>query len=162
MYILIRFADQNPIAIIVEAVVLAQTKDRMRIAAAGFPDTIELRLSGAQWFNECGQLVEIDFLMPCAHGDARRSTPTQTGSNCASNRWSVTGRSPVSGASRFIGPRRIRLFVNFRASYRAGGFRARRRKSPTGGATQAADVLGLAARGYRYRVLTPRRPLALS
>src|ERR1035437_498018 len=42
--------------------------------------------------------------------------PTPTGSKRASNRWSVTGRSPVSGTSHFIGPRHIRPFVNFRAS----------------------------------------------
>ena len=63
MYMLIRY----PVGIIVEAVVLAVRKNRMRVAAAGFPDTIELRRSGAQWFTATRQPVEFDFLMPSAH-----------------------------------------------------------------------------------------------
>jgi len=45
MHMLIRY----PVGIIVEAVVLAKGRDRMRVAVAGFPDTIELRRSGSQW-----------------------------------------------------------------------------------------------------------------
>jgi hypothetical protein len=59
MYMLIRY----PIGIIVEAVVLARGRNRMRVAAAGFPDTIEFRLSGAQWFTATSEPVEFDFLM---------------------------------------------------------------------------------------------------
>jgi hypothetical protein len=62
MYLLIRY----PVGIIVEAVVLATGKNRMRAAAAGFPDTIELRRSGAQWFSETNEPVEFDFLMATA------------------------------------------------------------------------------------------------
>ncbi|MGA1997698.1 MAG: hypothetical protein ABSH45_18170 [Bryobacteraceae bacterium] len=62
MYLLIRY----PIGIIVEALVLAQKRNRMRVAAAGFPDIIELRRSGAQWFAASGQPVEFDFLMSCS------------------------------------------------------------------------------------------------
>lgn len=59
MYMLIRY----PVGIIVEAVVLAKGRNRMRVAAAGFPDTIELRRSGSEWFTASRQPVEFDFLM---------------------------------------------------------------------------------------------------
>src|SRR5580692_7696759 len=60
MYMLIRY----PVGIIVEAVVLAKGRDRMRFAAAGFPDTIELRRSGSQWFTPNREPIEFEFLMP--------------------------------------------------------------------------------------------------
>jgi hypothetical protein len=63
MYMLIRY----PVGIIVEAVVLAKGRNRLRVAAAGFPDTIELRRSGPQWFTETRQPVEFDFLMSNAN-----------------------------------------------------------------------------------------------
>jgi len=59
MYLLIRY----PVGAIVEGVVLAHQKNRMRVAAAGFPDTIELRRSGNQWYTSDRQPVEFDFLM---------------------------------------------------------------------------------------------------
>ena len=59
MYMLIKY----PVGIIVEAVVLARGRDRMRVAAAGFPDTVELRRSGSQWFTATRQPVEFEFLM---------------------------------------------------------------------------------------------------
>jgi hypothetical protein len=59
MYMFIRC----PAGIIVEAVVLAKGRNRMRVAAAGSADTIELRRSGSQWFTATRQLVEFDFLM---------------------------------------------------------------------------------------------------
>jgi hypothetical protein len=59
MYTLIRY----PLGIIVEAVVLARGRNRMRVAAAGSPDTIELRRSGIQWLTPTRQLVEFEFLM---------------------------------------------------------------------------------------------------
>jgi hypothetical protein len=65
MYLLIRY----PVGIIVEGVVLARGSNRMRIVAAGFPDAIELRRSGPQWFTASRQPVEFDFLM----SDARQS-----------------------------------------------------------------------------------------
>lgn len=58
MYMLIRY----PVGIIVEAVVLAQGRNRMRVAAAGFPDAIELKRSGSNWFM-AHQQVEFDFVM---------------------------------------------------------------------------------------------------
>ena len=59
MYLLIRY----PVGAIVEGVVLAHQKNRMRVAAAGFPDTIELRRSGTQWYTSNREPVEFDFLM---------------------------------------------------------------------------------------------------
>lgn len=59
MYLLIRY----PADIIIEAVVLAKGKNRMRVAAAGFPETLELRRSGTQWFTETRQPVDFEFLM---------------------------------------------------------------------------------------------------
>jgi hypothetical protein len=63
MYMFIRF----PIGIIIEAVLLAQRKNRLRVAIAGFEDAIELKRSGAQWFTAAGQPVEFDFLMSRVH-----------------------------------------------------------------------------------------------
>jgi hypothetical protein len=63
MYVLIRY----PGGIIVEAVALAEGRNRMRVVAAGFPDTIELRRSGQQWLTATRQPVEFDFLMSDCH-----------------------------------------------------------------------------------------------
>jgi hypothetical protein len=63
MYMLIRY----PAGVIVEAVVLARGRDRMRVAAAGLPDAIELRRFGAQWFTTTREPVEFDFLLATAH-----------------------------------------------------------------------------------------------
>ena len=65
MYLLVRY----PVGVIVEAVVLAKGRNRMRVAAAGFADVIELKCSGSQWFAATRQPVELDFL--CS--DARSS-----------------------------------------------------------------------------------------
>jgi hypothetical protein len=59
MYTLIRFAS----GVIVEGVVLAKGRNRVRAAVAGFSDTIELRRSGLQWLTATGEPVEFDFLM---------------------------------------------------------------------------------------------------
>jgi hypothetical protein len=67
MYLLIKY----PVGIIVEAVVLAKGKDRLRVAAAGFPDTIELRRSGPQWLTADREPVEFEFLMSSDHQAAR-------------------------------------------------------------------------------------------
>jgi hypothetical protein len=64
MYMLIRY----PVGIIVEAVVLAKGRNRLRVAMAGFPDTVELRRSGSQWFTPTRQPVEFEFLL----SDARQ------------------------------------------------------------------------------------------
>ena len=59
MYIVIRYAS----GIIVEAVVLAKGRDRLRAAVAGLLDTVELRRDGARWFTADREPVEFDFLM---------------------------------------------------------------------------------------------------
>jgi hypothetical protein len=63
MYLLIRY----PIGVIVEAVVLAKGRNSMRVAAAGFPDALELTRSGRQWFTKDREPVEFDFLMSNDH-----------------------------------------------------------------------------------------------
>jgi hypothetical protein len=59
MYVLFRY----PVGVVVEGVVLANGKNRMRIAAAGFGDTIELKRSGSNWISADRQCVEVEFLM---------------------------------------------------------------------------------------------------
>jgi hypothetical protein len=63
MYLLIRYSA----GIILEAVVLAKGTNRLRIAVAGFPDTIELKRSGSQWFTPTREPVEFEFLLADAH-----------------------------------------------------------------------------------------------
>jgi len=72
MYILIRY----PVGIIVEGVVLAGGTNRLRVAAAGMPDTIELKRSGRQWFTETREPVEFDFMMSHAQSEESTSCPT--------------------------------------------------------------------------------------
>ena len=67
MYLLIRY----PVGIIVEAVVLAKGRDRLRVAAAGFPDTVELRRSGQQWLTADREPVEFVFMMSNTHQAVR-------------------------------------------------------------------------------------------
>ena len=59
MYLLIRYQ----VGTIVEGVVLAHRKNRMRVAAAGFSDIIELRRVGQDWFTATREPVEFDFMM---------------------------------------------------------------------------------------------------
>jgi hypothetical protein len=63
MYLLIRYSA----GIILEAVVLAKGTNRLRIAVAGSPDTIELKRCGSQWFTPTRQQVEFEFLLSDAH-----------------------------------------------------------------------------------------------
>ena len=63
MYMLIRYAG----GIIVEGVLLAKGRDRLRVAAAGFPETLELRRTGAGWMTSGRVQVEFDFLMSDEH-----------------------------------------------------------------------------------------------
>jgi hypothetical protein len=44
--------------------VLASGRNRMRIAARGFADTIELKRSGPDWITADRERVEIEFIMP--------------------------------------------------------------------------------------------------
>jgi hypothetical protein len=66
MYMLIRFAVGN----MVEAVVLAKGRNRMRVAAAGFPET--------QWVTPTRQAVELEFAMPVPRRGAPLSWPMPT------------------------------------------------------------------------------------
>jgi hypothetical protein len=59
MYLMIRYAGGS----IVEGVVLAKGEDRLRVAASGFPETIELRRTGAGWSADDGKRVEFYFVM---------------------------------------------------------------------------------------------------
>jgi hypothetical protein len=59
MYLMIRYAGGS----IVEGVVLAKGRDRLRVAAPGFPETIELRRTGAVWSADDGEEVEFYFVM---------------------------------------------------------------------------------------------------
>jgi len=63
MYMLIG----SSVGIILEAVVLAKGRNRLRIALAGFPDTIELKRSGSQWFTPACEPVEIEFMLSDAY-----------------------------------------------------------------------------------------------
>jgi hypothetical protein len=72
MVALIRY----PVGIIVEAVILAATRNRMRFAAAGFTDAVELRRSGATWLTEAGETVEFEFLSYPAEA-AQKSSSTK-------------------------------------------------------------------------------------
>ena len=56
----------DPAGSIVEVVVLATGPNRMRVAAAGFPDAFELRLSDGRWLTETGEAVEFEFLASSA------------------------------------------------------------------------------------------------
>ena len=59
MYLLIRYSG----GIIVDGVVLAEGRNRMRVAAGGFPDTIELKRRRTGWCTTSREQVEFDFLM---------------------------------------------------------------------------------------------------
>ena len=59
MYLLIGYAGGS----IVEGLVLAKGRDRLRVAAPGFPETIELRRTGAVWSADSGEQVEFYFVM---------------------------------------------------------------------------------------------------
>ena len=59
MYALIEY----PAGVVVEAVVLAMGWYRMRVVAAGFPDTLELRRCGPDWLTEAGEKVTFQFLL---------------------------------------------------------------------------------------------------
>jgi len=65
MYVLIQYE----VGVVIEGVVLANEKDRLRVAVPGLPDTLELMLSDSGWIAD-DQHVEIEFLMP-RHNDFR-------------------------------------------------------------------------------------------
>jgi len=59
MYLLIRY----PGGVIAEGAVLATGRNRLRVAVAGLPDTIELKRAGSGWVAAGHMQVEFDFLM---------------------------------------------------------------------------------------------------
>jgi hypothetical protein len=70
MYLLIR----NLAGVIVEGIVLANGRNRMRVAAAGFADTIELKRSGTNWIAAGRQKIELEFVMArSCHGASVRA-----------------------------------------------------------------------------------------
>ena len=50
--------------LIVEAVVLAASSDRMRVAIASQRDTVELHKLDTSWYTEKGAAIEIGSLIP--------------------------------------------------------------------------------------------------
>ena len=64
MYILIRCSNSE----VVEAVVLAVGRDRLRVAIAGENDVREFTRSGSLWRVETGESVEFEFI---AAGEAQ-------------------------------------------------------------------------------------------
>ena len=79
MYMLIRYAG----GIIVEGVLLAKGRDRLRVAAAGFPETLELRRTGAGWMTSGRVQVEFDFLMADRYQGERPSHSKAVGAAMA-------------------------------------------------------------------------------
>jgi len=69
---------QYPAGVIVEGVVLAAGKNRMRIAARGFADTLELKRRGEQWITGGREAVELEFLMPRCSDTPRTMLPVMT------------------------------------------------------------------------------------
>jgi hypothetical protein len=51
-----------------EAVVLANSATRMRLAVAGSKDSVELRLCGTEWMDESNQPVQFGFLLSENYG----------------------------------------------------------------------------------------------
>jgi len=51
-----------------EAVAVANTRSRMRLAVAGIKDAVELRLCGSDWVDERDQPVQFGFLLAKADG----------------------------------------------------------------------------------------------
>ena len=59
MYSLIGFSNEE----VVEAVVLKASRNRMRVALAGFADSVELTRDGEGWLLETGERVTLEFLL---------------------------------------------------------------------------------------------------
>lgn len=59
MFILIRY----PAGVVIEGVVLAAGKNRLRVVSPGFPDTLEVKRSGKHWILAGRYRVELEFLM---------------------------------------------------------------------------------------------------
>jgi len=66
MYSLIGFSN----AVVVEAVVLKASRNRMRVAIAGYADSLELKRDGGEWLLETGERVTLEFLLSDAPASA--------------------------------------------------------------------------------------------
>jgi hypothetical protein len=49
--------------VLIEAVIMSRTEDRMRVVAPAFGDAIELRRYGQSWFTDLGERVEFELLL---------------------------------------------------------------------------------------------------
>ena len=58
MYMLLGYSE----AVVVEAVVLTTALNRMRVAASGFGDALELTRENNRWYAEGGIPVEFEFV----------------------------------------------------------------------------------------------------
>jgi hypothetical protein len=56
----------------IEAVLLAASRERMRVAIASQRDTIQLHKVDACWYTERGAAIEIEALIPIAGTDVSR------------------------------------------------------------------------------------------
>jgi hypothetical protein len=72
MYTLIEY----PVGIVAEAVVLSMKVNRLRVAVAGFSDTLEFVRSGLEWVTEGGQRIDVGFLQFSTNQSAVVSPPT--------------------------------------------------------------------------------------
>jgi hypothetical protein len=59
MYLLIGFSN----AVVMEAVILKASRNRVRVAIAGQPDSLELKRAGEEWLLETGERVTLEFLL---------------------------------------------------------------------------------------------------
>ncbi len=75
MYTVIRQPDGS----IVEAVVLDITRSRIRLAAVGLSEVVELRRFGLDWIDERNQPVQFGFLLVLDAGSSEspRALPTR-------------------------------------------------------------------------------------
>jgi hypothetical protein len=51
-----------PAGIIIEAVIVNRTRNRMRVVAPGLSDAFELRRNGQNWLADTGEEVQFEFL----------------------------------------------------------------------------------------------------
>jgi hypothetical protein len=58
MYALLSY----PAGIILEAVIVSRTRNRMRAVAAGLADALELKRTRSGWLTESGETVELEFV----------------------------------------------------------------------------------------------------
>ena len=74
MYLLIRY----PAGVVIEGVVLATGKNRLRVVSPGFPDTLELKRSGEHWILAGRYRVELEFLMSRRSDTAHTEAPMKS------------------------------------------------------------------------------------